>query len=82
MGAADQGGRRQRGLTPAPLRPSLRVVAEQDQRGVVVAAPLELVETLRRAEIGLGRLLDHDQRTGREPSAGARRGQRLRRLLP
>ena len=45
--------------------------------GVVVGAPLELVESLGRGEVGLGRLLDHDQRARREPAAGARRGERL-----
>ena len=73
MGAADQGepeSARTEGGVSGP-------VAEKDERAVVVAAPLELVESLRRVEAGLRRLLDHDQRAGREPAARARRGERL-----
>src|SRR5262245_29193047 len=51
-------------------------VAEHDEGGVVVAAPLELVESLGRGEGGACRLLDDDQRGRREPAAGAGRGQR------
>src|SRR5262249_56278163 len=51
-------------------------VAEHDEGGVVVAAPLELVESFGRGEGGACRLLDDDQRGRREPAAGAGRGQR------
>src|SRR6202451_2470609 len=44
---------------------------------IVVAAPLELGKSFRRGEFGLGRLLDDDQCIGHEPSAGARRDERL-----
>ena len=45
--------------------------------GVVVDAPLELGEAFRRGKAGRCRLLHHDQRTGRQPAAGARRAERL-----
>ncbi len=70
------------GDTPCPERERhaqrvLPAVAKHDEGGVVVAAPLELVESRGRGEGGTGRLLDHDERAGREPAAGAGRGQRL-----
>src|SRR5262249_58309491 len=52
-------------------------VAKHDEGGVVVASPLELVESLGRGEGGICRLLDDDERGRREPAAGAGRGERL-----
>ena len=51
-------------------------MAKQDEGGVVVAAPLELVEARGRGEGGAGRLLDDDESVRREPAAGAGRGER------
>src|SRR5262245_66391989 len=71
----------------APLSGAVRgvspVVAKHDERAVVVAAPLELIEAGGRGERRARRLLDHGERTGDEPPAGVRRGERsLREPLP
>ena len=52
-------------------------MAKHDKRGVVVTAPLELLEAFGRGEGRACRLLDNAQCTGDEPAAGARRGERL-----
>ena len=51
-------------------------MAQHDEGGVVVAPPLELVESLGRGEGGACRFLDNDHRVRREPAAGVGRGQR------
>src|SRR5262249_56620568 len=56
--------------------PASPAVAKHDEGGVVVAAPLELVESFGRGERGAGRLLHHAERGWREPAAGAGRGER------
>src|SRR5947199_2389273 len=51
-------------------------VAKHDKHRVVVAAALELVEAGGRGEKRARHLLDYGERTGDEPTAGARRGER------
>src|SRR5207302_11134895 len=57
----------ERGASPA--------MAKQDERGVVVAAPLELVEARGRGKDRIRRLLDDGERAGSEPAARTRRGE-------
>src|SRR5262249_2681682 len=47
-----------------------RLAVEKSQLGIVVSASFDLLESLRRGEAGIRRLLDHDQGLGREPAAG------------
>src|ERR687888_156890 len=51
-------------------------VTKHDKRGVVVTAPLKLLEALGRGEGGACRLLHNRERARDEPTAGARRGER------
>ena len=51
--------------------------AQENQFRVVVPAPLQLSESLRRGEAGFGRFLDNDQSLRYEPTAVARGGERL-----
>src|SRR2546429_2103622 len=50
-------------------------IPQKDKLRVIISAPLDLVESFGRGE-AMCRLLDDDQRLGREPAALARRDER------